>query len=581
MTRLCLAALVLAAAVVVLGVGARPASSASCPTTNHPNELVVADGSSQTAKLRTAFATPLQVQLANRNGCPLTGDLAGVSVRFEAPGSGASGVFATGSTVAVVGTNAQGVATAPSFVANSIAGSYTVDAGSDYGGVELALTNTADGVPAAISAVSGGGQAATVDGGYASPLQAQVLDANGRPVQGAAVAFAIAVGPYGAGAGFAGGGAQATATTGSDGIATSPPLVANGSAGRFTATASTDGISSVATYALDNHASAATVAWAGGPRATTVTRRFATPLSARVLDASGQPIEGVGVTFALGGVEGGAGAAFLSGGVQAVVPTDANGVAVSPAVVANGMPGSYTAIATIAGSSTPATFALRNLTAHLHAVRPRQSAAVGGRYPHALAARVTDAAGRPVGGVTVTFALPQPSAGDAAATFAGGGAQATATTDASGRAASPPLVAGSAVGTVTATASIAGAAPVDYLLRNRAAAAETVTAGAASGEATPPGSPFPVRMAVTVEDANGNVVEGATVVFTAPAGGATGRFVVRGRRVRVARVTTDADGIAVAPVFVAGRVAGGYAVTASVRGAAARAAFALLNEQDG
>jgi protocatechuate 3,4-dioxygenase beta subunit len=214
-------------------------------------------------------------------------------------------------------------------------------------------------------------------------------------------------------------------------------------------------------------------------------------------------------------------------------------------------------------------------------VRPRQSATVGGRYPHALTARVTDAAGHPVSGVTVSFALPQSAAGDAGATFAGGAAQATATSDASGRASSPPLVAGSATGPVTATASIAGAAPVDYRLDNRAAAAETVTAGAASGETTAPGSRFPVRMAVTVEDANGNVVEGATVVFTAPARGATGRFLVHGRRVRVARATTDADGIAVAPAFVAGRVAGGYAVTASVRGAPVRAAFALLNEQAG
>jgi protocatechuate 3,4-dioxygenase beta subunit len=580
MTRVCLAAVVLAS--VVLGLGARPASSDSCPASNPPNELVVAGGSSQTAKLRTAFDTPLQVQLANTNGCPVTGSLGGVSVHFQAPDGGASGVFSsTGSTSAFVGTNAQGVATAPAFVANGTAGSYAVEAESDDGSVDLYLSNTADGVAAAIGATSGAGQSATVDDGYASPLQAQVLDANGHPVQGVTVTFAIAVGPYGASATFAAGGGQATATTGSDGVATSPPLVANGSAGRFTATASTDGLSSVASYALDNHAALARVTWAGGPRATTVTRRFAAPLTARVLDASGQPIEGVDVTFALGGAEGGAGGAFLSGGVQAVVPTDANGVAVSPAVVANGVPGSYAATATIAGSATPATYALRNLAARIHAVQPRQSAAVGGRYPHALAARVTDASGRPVSGVTVTFALPQAAAGAAGATFAGGGATATATTDASGRASSPPLVAGSTAGAVTATASVAGGAPVGYRLVNRAAVADTVTAGAASGETTQPGSRFPVRMAVTVDDANGNPVGGAIVVFTAPAHGATGRFVAHGRRARVARATTDADGIAVAPPFVAGRTAGGYVVTASVRGASERAAFALLNERAG
>ncbi|HVV59904.1 MAG TPA: hypothetical protein VHC45_16195 [Gaiellaceae bacterium] len=581
MIRVCLAAAVLAAA-VALGVGAPPASSDACPASNAPNELVVAGGSSQTAKLRTAFDTPLQVQLANTNGCPVTGALGGVAVTFQAPAGGASGTFAsTGSTRAVVGTNAQGVATAPSFVANGTPGSYAISASSDYGSVDLLLSNTAEGVPAAIGAVSGSGQSATVDGGYAAPLQAQVLDANGHPVQGVAVTFAIAAGPYGAGATFAGGGAQATATTGSDGVATSPPLVANGSAGRFTATASTEGLSAVATFDLDNHAAVVTVASVGGPSPATVTTRFAHPLSARVLDASGRPVEGVGVTFALGGTAGGGGPAFLSGGVQAVVATNADGVAVSPAIVAGTAPGNVAASASIGGSASPATWVLRTLPARVHAVRPRQTAAVGGRYRRPLVARVTDARGRPLDGVTVTFAIAAAAAGDASASFAGGAAQATAVSDASGRAVSPPVLAGSTAGTVTATAAVAGSAPVDFHLVAQAAAADTVVAGAASGTAAAPGSRFPVRLAVTVKDAEGNPVAGATVVFSAPRRGATGRFAVHGRRVRVARARTNADGVAVAPAFVAGRTTGGYVVTASVRGASGRAAFALVNGRAG
>lgn len=580
MIRVCLVALTLGA--VVFGLGAQPASSDSCPASNAPNELVVAGGSSQTAKLRTAFDAPLQVQLANTNGCPVTGTLGGVTVTFQAPAGGASGTFSsTGSARAVVATNAQGVATAPALVANGTAGSYTVSAGSDYGNVDLDLSNTADGVPAAISAASGGGQSATVDGGYASPLQAQVLDANGRPVQGVAVAFAIAAGPYGAGAAFAGGGAQATATTGSDGVATSPPLVANGSAGRFTATASTDGLSAVATFQLDNHAAAASVAAAGGPAAATVTARFAHPLSARVLDAAGQPIEGIDVTFAVGGSAAGDGPAFLSGGAQAVVPTNAAGVAVSPAVVAGAVPGRVTATASIDGGTSPATWVLHTLAARVHPIAPRQSAAVGSRFRRRLAARVTDASGRPLAGVTVSFAIAAGAAGEASASFAGGGAQATAISDARGRVLSPPVVAGTTAGAVTATAAVAGAAPVEFHLVNRAAVADTVVAGAASGTTATPGTRFPVRLAVTVRDASGNPVEGATVVFAAPAHGATGRFAVRGRRVRVARARTNPDGIAIAPAFVAGRTAGGYAVTVSVRGAAGRGAFALVNGRAG
>jgi hypothetical protein len=83
-------------------------------------------------------------------------------------------------------------------------------------------------------------------------------------------------------------------------------------------------------------------------------------------------------------------------------------------------------------------------------------------------------------------------------------------------------------------------------------------------------------LAVTVTDANNNPVAGASVTFTAPARGARGHFAHGARAVRV---TTSASGIAVAPVFTAGRLPGGYVVTASVAGAKRAAAFALVNER--
>jgi hypothetical protein len=148
---------------------------------NRPNELIVAGGSGQTAQLGKRFQTSLQAQLANTNGCPLTGNLAGIDIDFDAPGSGPSGVFAgSGSREAVIGTDAQGVATAPPFTANFTAGSYTVDAHSDYGSVEFFLSNTTSGLAAAISANAGANQQAAADSQYAQPLQARVSDANGN-----------------------------------------------------------------------------------------------------------------------------------------------------------------------------------------------------------------------------------------------------------------------------------------------------------------------------------------------------------------------------------------------------------------
>ena len=202
---------------------------------------------------------------------------------FDAPGSGPSGIFdGSGSREAIVGTNGQGIATAPSFTANFTAGSYAVDAHSDFGAVELALSNTAGGLAASITPTGGTPQTAAVNGRYGQPLQARVTDAAGNPVQGAVVSFSIVPGPTGAGAGFLGGG-PATGITDSNGVATSPPLQANGSPGRFTAVASTEGVPAVATYGLDNHAAAYALR-AVGPttQSATIDSRYPGPLTARV-----------------------------------------------------------------------------------------------------------------------------------------------------------------------------------------------------------------------------------------------------------------------------------------------------------
>lgn len=468
MKLLALAALAAAVTIVSWSGGASAAGTA-CPTSNPPNELVLSGGSGQTAQLGKQFPASLKVQLANTNGCQLTGNLAGINVDFDAPSTGPSGIFdGSGSREAVVGTDSQGAATAPAFTANFTSGSYTVDAHSDYGTVELFLSNTAAALPAAIAAASGSGQAAAVNGEYAQPLQARVTDANGTPVQGATVSFAVVPGPTGAGATFLGG--QATATTDSNGLATSPPLYANGVPGRFDAVASVAGVTGVADYAFDNHAAPATIA--AVTRATLTARvgtSFRRRLQARVLDASGQPIEGASVIFQVAATPGAAGASFVGGGAQATVLTGANGVATSPVLSASTTAGPFTATATATGAASVATY------------------------------RLCAVAARPA----------------------------------------------------------------------------TVAAGAASGETTATRTRFPVPLAVTVTDRYGNAVAGVVVVFAAPRRGPSGSFAHAGR---VARVTTNADGIAVAPRLTANGIAGGYVVTAAVRGTRARTAFALVND---
>jgi protocatechuate 3,4-dioxygenase beta subunit len=397
-----------AAALIVSGGSAR-ASGNVCPTSNPPNELVLASGSGQQAQLGKQFAQNLQVALANTNGCSLTGNLAGATVNFDGPGSGASGIFASsGSREAYVGTDSRGVATAPPFTANYTVGNYTVDAHSDYGTVELSLSNTANGLASSITATGTTSEEATVNGGYGQPLQARVTDANGNPVQGANVAFAILPGITGASANFVGG--EPSATTDSNGLATSPPLVANGIPGRFTATASTAGVSTVATYALDNHATTTTLQWTSprDPKAT-VDTRYRSALQARLSDANGQPLEGATVTFAIVVADNGAAATFLGGTSQATALTDANGLATAPPLVADKTAGSFSATATALGAQ-PGQYTLENLAAAPAGIAVGaangESGTIGTRFAIPLAVSVTDKNGNPVAGATVTFTAP-------------------------------------------------------------------------------------------------------------------------------------------------------------------------------
>jgi hypothetical protein len=74
--------------------------------------------------VNTAFATALQATVKDAYNNPLSG----VTVTFTAPGSGASGNFANGTATVTASTNAQGMATAPAFTANSTQGQFTVTA---------------------------------------------------------------------------------------------------------------------------------------------------------------------------------------------------------------------------------------------------------------------------------------------------------------------------------------------------------------------------------------------------------------------------------------------------------------------
>ena len=100
------------------------------------------------------------------------------------------------------------------------------------------------GAPAAITATAGTPQSTTAGTAFATALQATVTDVYGNPVPGVTVTFTAPT--TGAGGSFRG---LTTAVTGSDGVATAAPFVANTTAGSYTVTASA-GNFSAASFAL-------------------------------------------------------------------------------------------------------------------------------------------------------------------------------------------------------------------------------------------------------------------------------------------------------------------------------------------
>lgn len=232
-----------------------------------------------------------------------------------------------------------------------------------------------------------------------------------------------------------------------------------------------------------------------------------------------------------------------------------------------------------------------------------QTAMVGTAFAGGLQVALSNSDGCAVtgaAGVAVTFSAPSTGAGGV---FAASGSNAvTVGADASGNVTAPALTADYTPGAYTVTAS-SQYGTVSFSLTNAAAGTwcatlgkpaprssgepAKLTTGVGSTQSTRAGSRFPIRLAVTVTDAQGNPVAGVPVTFSAPAHGASGHFTIRsraphGHRLRVPRphavqVKTDVCGIALAPPFTANRRPGGYVVKASVKPARA-AAFALVNE---
>lgn len=150
---------------------------------------------------------------------------------------------------------------------------------------------------------------------------------------------------------------------------------------------------------------------AGDGQSTQVFTAFSSPLQVRAEDAGGQPVAGVAVRFAAPAT--GAGARFEGGQPTADVTTDAQGLATSPALIANATPGRF-AVTAQADGLAPVSMTLTNRGSSAPVDTPAalrmvsgtaQVAQVGTPFGAPMVVQVLNAAGQPVPGVAVRFAF--------------------------------------------------------------------------------------------------------------------------------------------------------------------------------
>jgi hypothetical protein len=227
-----------------------PATGTISSAPETPTAIMVVSGTTpQSAPVGSAFATPLAVDVRDVSGTLVQG----VTVTFTAPMSGASGQFGMSNSAMVV-TNASGRATAPTFTANTTAGTYMVTAqamGGSNPSTTFTLTNT-PGAATKLTVTAGNNQSTTVGTAFANNVVVTLTDQNGNPVPGATIIF---TGPTsGPGASFMGGNVGTTDANGQ----VSKMATANVVAGSYMVTAMTVGSMSLsATINLTNNPGAA------------------------------------------------------------------------------------------------------------------------------------------------------------------------------------------------------------------------------------------------------------------------------------------------------------------------------------
>ncbi|THT97697.1 DUF11 domain-containing protein [Lampropedia puyangensis] len=541
--------------------------------------IAVFAGSGQSTHVSSEFGQVLMAKVSDEEGLPV----AGVLVNFVLPAAGPSATFAGGALQATAHTDAQGIASSPVLTANAQVGSFTAQALTDQAvaPVEFALTNLAISAPyILLQPQVGDGQTTTVNTKFAQALQVLVTDANGQALADRAVVFSLPA--SGASALFAGDLATVTVQTNTQGLATSPLMVANATAGSWTATASTAGAQQAVEFGFTN-VPVATPVWTlqvitGHGQSTPVNTAYAEALRVRVVDAQGLPVSGQLVSFAAPD----SGASVVFGGSQttAQVSTDAQGYAQAPQMQANASVGNFVVNASTVNAQAPVQFSLENTAVATPRLNVQmvsgfeQTATIESAFAQGLRVRVTDAAGLPVEGVHVHFEAPTSGA---SALFGSNHYEQEVTTNAQGEATSAVPIANATAGQYVVFARVAnGVQAATFTLSNVPVSVPVIVlqSQAGDGQTATVNTGFAQALQVLVTDANGQALADRAVVFSLPVSGASALFA---GNLTTVTVQTNTQGLASSPLMVANPVAGSWTATASTAGAQQTVQFGLTN----
>lgn len=498
--------------------------------------LSATGGTPQSTRVNTAFPTALQATVRDVNNNPVSG----IPVTFTAPGSGPSGTFGGQLTASGI-TNSSGVATAPSYTANTIAGGYTVTATAPGQSTLAAFSLTNNpGTAVNVAASSGTPQSRSVNTGYGA-MQALVTDSFGNAVSGVTVTFTA---PGSGASGTFSGSASGTDVTDGGGLAIAPAFTANGSAGAYSVTGTVPGGTTHATFSLTNTAAGVSGSLSGAGNSNTTAVNLTSEGTSDWVhwgDASLNRKSGVAAQISNYTVIGinpvgnytsdSRLMSWTDGTPTASSSNNSNGVSVSE--VGNGF------LITAPASST-----LRTLNLHVGGFV--SGGTLTAHLSDGSAVDFTDVTTPPVGSYDRNYTLTYKAAS-----------------------------AGQNL-TITWVMTSGGGGNVHLnavALTGGSAGAPSITATAGTPQSATIGANFATALQATVKDASNNPMSGVTVTFTAPSSGASGKF---GASLTGTGVT-NGSGVANAPTFTANNTTGSYTVTATAPGVSATANFALAN----